>query len=389
MTKRTPEERREIHVTRRAKAEASATEYRAKEARYRLAGKDDKAEKAGKTARSFELDASSHRRHIEDLDADAPRRLRVRAEADKAQAIKTADLAKAQARAETERLERLNRDPLRVYTEAMVHAEELEGQSETWARKARGYRDAGDQEAAAKASRVAAERAGYAVDWRKIAEKAVAESGRDLVRERTVALKAQDRRNRADIKERARLEDLKVESDTRTAAGARELVVGGVRKGRIVSMATYEVLLARPQDRTPARLEAMHDFDMLCATAEAGLIPEPKFEHESSGGKGPGALVMEKRAAGLEELADLKDAIGPGNVDFLHRRICDRAKLSALARDGYGTEKTVATLFLAAVDSMVVFFKTRNAMAARLAGIGTVHEMAIPASRDHSSTARR
>lgn len=388
MTKRTPEERRANHATRQAKCEASAIEYRAKEARYRLAGKDDKADKASGTAREFELNARTHARAIEDLDADAPRRQRAQEEAARVSAAKTVDLAKAQAKAEEERIERLRRDPLTLYMEALRHAEELDGEEERWSRKARGYRDAGDQEAAARASKVATERAGYAVDWREAAQEAVDQSGRDLARERAVALKAQDRLIRSDAKEQARLRDLKVESDTRTAAGSRELVVGGVRKGRIVSMATYETLFARPQDRTAARLEAMHDFDMLCATAEAGLIPEPKFEHESGSGKGPGALVMEKRAAGLEELSDLRNAIGAGAVDLLLRRICDKAKLSALARDGYGTEKTVATLFVAAVDSMVVYFKTRSVMAARLAGMGMPQASRDP-ERAQSSTARR
>lgn len=389
MTKRSPEERREFHEARRTKAEASGKLYRAKEEAYRAGGKIDKAAKAATTAKDFELNAATHRRAIEDLDADAPRQHRIREEAARVATVKAQDLAKAQAKAEQEALDRLRRDPLRIYMEAMRHAEELDGEEERWARKARAYREAGDQNAAERATKVALERAGFAVEWRQEAQEAVTESGRDLARERAVAVKAQERHSRADAKERARLEDLKVESDTRTAAGSRELVVGGIRKGRIVSMATYETLLARPQDRSKARLEAMHDFDMLCATAEAGLIPEPKFEHESGSGRGPGALVMEKRAAGLEELSDLREAIGPGNVEFLHRRICDKAKLSALARDGYGTEKTVAVLFLAALDSMVVFFKTRNTMAARLAGMSIAQAPPENSPRSQASAARR
>jgi hypothetical protein len=388
VTKRTPEERRALHVQRRDKAEASGKVYRAKEEAYRAGGKIDKADKAGATARDFELNAATHRRAIEDLDADAPRQHRLREEAARVAAVKQADLVKAQAAAEQAALDRVRADPLRVYMEALKHAEELDLEVARYAEKAMGYQRAGDAEKRDRAQRESERRATWAREWREAADEAQAQTERDLARERTVALKAKERQDKANAKESARLADLKVENDVRTAGASREYVAGGVRKGRIVSMAAYETLLNRPEDRTQRRLEAMHDFDALCGTADAGLIPEPKFEHESGSGKGPGALVMEKRAAGLQELGDLEEAIGAGNVAILRARIYERQKIVALVRTGFGDRNTVPLLFLAALDAMAVYFKTRSVMAARLTGMGMPQASKEP-ERAHSSAARR
>jgi hypothetical protein len=388
VTKRTPEERRAQHVQRRDKAEASGKVYRAKEEAYRAGGKIDKADKAGATARDFELNAATHRRAIEDLDADAPRQHRLREEAARVAAVKQSDLAKAQAAAEQAALDRIRNDPLKVYMEALQHAGELDVEAEGLRLKRDGYSRAGSHVKAWRAEGRAQKLETYAAEWREAAQEAQEATERDLSRERAVALKAAERQAKARQKETARLADLGLEQDTATAGASREYVAGGVRKGRIVSMAAYETLLHRPEDRTQRRLEAMHDFDALCGTADAGLIPEPKFEHESGSGKGPGALVMEKRAAGLQELGDLEEAIGAGNVAILRARIYERQKMIALVRAGFGDRNTVPHLFLAALDAMTVYFKTRNVMAARLAGIGTAQ--AVPASpRAQASAARR
>lgn len=389
MTKRTPEERREQHQARANKATGQAAVYRAKESAYRVVGKIDKADKAGATARDFELNASTHLRAIEELDASVRRQHRLRDEATKVAAPRILAASIARATADREEEERRRRDPLKIYMEAQQHASELDAEVARYRTDSERYEKAGDQAKSERAAREANRRQQWAVEWREKAQQSVDESGRDLARERKVALKAKHRQDAASAKESARLKDLGLVEDVRTVGGSREYVAGGVRKGRIVSMAEYGTLFRRPEDRTQARVDAMHDFDNLCGTAESGLFPEPKFEHESGGGKGPGALVMEKRAAGLEEMSDLRDALGSPNVDMLRARIYERQTLTALVRAGYGTETTVAQLFLSAVDSMVVFFKTRNALAARLAGIATNQAPKVVSPRAQASAARR
>jgi hypothetical protein len=378
VTKRTVEERLESLVQRHAKAEASGKAYRAKEAAYRLGGKTDMADKAGKTARDFELNARMREQELRYLQDDMPRQKRVREEEERAAELRAVDAAKVKAQAEQAALDRLRADPLKVYMEALQHAEELDLEVTLYAEKAMAYQRAGDDAKRDRHQRESERRAGWARGWREAAEEAQAQTERDLARERAVALKAKERQDKANAKESARLADLKVESNLETAAGAREYVAGGVRKGRIVSMAAYETLLRRPEDRTKPRLEAMHEFDNLCGTADSGLFPEPKFEHESHGGSGPGSQVMLSRAAGLQELQDLGEAIGPGNVAMLRARIFERQTLSALVRSGHGDKNTAPLLFLAALDSMVVYFKTRNVMAARLAGMGVKPSPAAP-----------
>jgi hypothetical protein len=121
-------------------------------------------------------------------------------------------------------------------------------------------------------------------------------------------------------------------------------------------------MIRKPQDRTSARLEAMHDFDNLCGTADSGLFPEPRFESESSSGKGPGSEVMAHRAAGLLEMEQVRNAIGAINTDMLRAWIYERQTITAIVRNGFGTEKTAGALLLAAVDALASHIRRRGGL---------------------------
>lgn len=366
---KTIEERRADHADSAAKAKAQAETYRGRAAAYRIGGKIDKAEKCEASAERFDMRASSHERQLEDLQG---KRYQDRVRQETGRVARAESMRKAQERA-AEEAERIRNDPtlpLRIYMEALDHAAELDGEAHQLQKKAQGYRRAGEQSKAERTEAEAGRRQGYAVDWRQKAQEAVDNSGRDLAREREVSLKAARRKAAADAKEAQRLAHMGALDDSRTRGGSREYMLGGPKGERVTSMAAFSGLLARPQDRTPRRLEAMERFEKLCGQAEAGLIPEPRFEAESHGSGGAGMNAHHARIAGLLEMDDLREAIGPQNVDMLRLRIFERQSLGALLRDGFGTEKTIAALVVAAIDAMAAFFKTGDMLAARLAGNG-------------------
>lgn len=342
------------------KCEARKAEYEARAEKYRLAGKTEKAEAAAETARNAALYAGSHARALEELGEEERLQHRSRREQDRTRAILDAQHAKV----------RRQVDRLQTYREALRHAAELDTEVERYRLKAEGYGRSGDREKQERALKVVEQRRGYAAGWREAAEierAAAAEEGRDLERELALAIKAEERRDKKDRTAAQRLHDLKLESHQGTAAGQREIEAGGTRGKRIAILASYATLLRRPEDRTSERLEAMADFDDLVGSADAGLFPEPRFEHESSSGKGAGERVMAARAAGLQELGDLESALGAGTVRLLRLRIVERRTFTAITREGIGTETTVAGMFLAAVDQLVVFQRTRSALEARMA----------------------
>lgn len=360
---RSVEERRAELAGKLKRCEARHAEYRAKAVKYEAAGKGDKAKASAETADRARLHAASHSRALAELEEEE--RLQDRVRRDQADTR-----AKLDARPVPP-----PPDHLRVYREALTHAGELDAEAERYRAKARGYARAGDQNLAQRAEQAVLQREVWARDWRAEAEKAdsaAAAAGRDLARELATARAAEERQASRGKKASTRLEDLQVEANLATAGAQREYEAGGVRGKRVASLATYATLLRRPEDRNSRRLEAMSDFDDLVAKADAGLFPEPRFEHESGSGHGAGERVMAARAAGLAELSDLEDAIGAGNVRLLRLRIVERRTLTAIAREGIGSETTIAALFLAAVDQLSVYLRTGRALVARMRADATL-----------------
>ena len=367
MAKTTAAQRRDAAVERAEKCEARVKEYRAREASYRLKGKVDKADEAGAIAARQQRLAHQHRQEVERLD------LRARREAGEilVKAARAHRMAKAQESADQSRVTQPPVDPLVAYMEVLQHASELEVEIAQKERSASAHKRAGRTGQAEIAMRGAEQRRGWLADWRAEAERIQSETPRDLPKEMK-ALMVQRRKAESAIKnESKRLDHLGVVSDLRTAAGQREIATGGKGRGEaIASLRDYSSLIRRPQDRTAKRLEAMREFDGLCALAEEGLFPEMKLERESTSGAGPGQAIMATRAAGLQDMQELREIVGGRNVDMLRAWIYERQTLTSIVRAGFGTEKTAGALALAAVDSLVVWFRTRNALAARLAGNG-------------------
>lgn len=363
----TLKERRDAVEAKAKTAEAKAVEHRAREASYRTQGKEEKADGHAKTAARQERIAEGHRQEIARLDA----RARQQAYEGLTAAQRAHEMVKAQERAEAAAAVRPTVDPLHAYLEALQHAAELEEAAARDDKKARGYVRAGDKRKAEIASGGAELSRKRAREWRDEAERIQAGTSRDLEREAKLAIKAQRRLQSQEKNEQKRLADLGVVADLATAAGQRAIASGGAGRGtKVASLSDYAGLIRKPQERTRVRLETMEKFDTLCATADAGLFPEMKLERESSSGHGPGAQVMANRAAGLAEMAEIAKAIGARNVDMLRAWIYDRQTLTAIARAGFGTEKTAGKLVLAAVDALATYLKTRDALAAHLAGLG-------------------
>lgn len=350
-------ERRKAVLKRAEKAEAKAVEHRARADSYRAQGKAEPAKKHAATAARQELIAKTHRQELVRLD--------LRAQQQASQAVSAAqrahEMAKAEERASAAAAARPAIDALQAYREALTTAAGLEEDAKRFEKNARGYSRVGDLKRAEMAFGRTDTTRKHAAEWRAEAERIQAGTSRDLARELALALKAQRRLESRDKNETQRLARLGVVGDPRTAAGQREIASGGSGRGKAVaSVRSYAELIRRPQDRTRARLETMEAFDNLCGTADAGLFPEPKFEHESGSGQGPGALVMDRRAAGLAQMEAATRAIGAQNVAMLRAWIYERQTLTALARAGYGTEKTAGRLALSAVDALAVHFSRQG-----------------------------
>lgn len=360
MASTTMEDRRKREIALAEKAAAVAEGHRARARLQRAKGKEDKAREADAAAERQERIAEGHRREGDRFaERERERVYRLEAATKTRQALEARTAAQAALRPTV--------DPFQAYMQAIDQAEEieryivlLEGKETTFLRQ-------GVKEKAQDVRVRITTRQRWAADWRRQAEVLIASTGQNFAVLRQAAISDAGKQARQRAKEAGRLEDLNIESEGATAAAQRAYVAGGARKERVVSLAEYALLITRPQDRTAARLEAMHSFDGLCALADAGLFPSPKFESESRSGHGPGALIMEERAAGLREMDELRHVIGGKNVEMLRARIYERQSLTALMRAGYGTEKTAGALVLAAVDALSVWFKTRNALRARLA----------------------
>lgn len=360
-------ERRAAVLARAEKAEARAKEHRAREGSYRQQGKADAAKKHAATAARQERLAKTHRQELDRLDVRARQSTHQAAAA----VQRAEEMTRAQERAAAAAAARPQVDPLLAYTEAMETAAQLEEDAARRDRNARAYSRAGDKAKADIALRGAEQSRVRARDWRLEADRIQADTDRDLARELAVAVKARRRAESKAKNEEKRLADMGVDAGLATAAAQREIASGGAGRGtKVASLRNYASLIRKPQERTRPRLEAMEEFDNLCGKADAGLFPEPRFEHESGSGKGPGVLIMMTRAAGLAEMEALSRAIGARNVDMLRAWIYDRQTLTALVRAGFGTEKTAGKLALAAVDALAVYLKTRDALSAHLAGLG-------------------
>jgi hypothetical protein len=351
MTIHSLEDRRLNHIALAEKADARAIGHRANADLQARKGKTDKAADFTARAERQELIAKEHRRDAGRLQVKEEARAKGRVIA------RTLEIRTEERMAATPRP-----DPLQIYMEALQHAEELDAEVEGFRLKRDGYARQGEHHKAGLIEARAQKHAGWALEWRAEVEKAIAlGEGRDLAKEREMALKAQAKQVKLSTKEEKRLANLKIAGDLRTAAGQREFVSGGIGKGKVASLSAYIGLIRRPQDRTAPRLDAMRFLDDLCGTADSGLFPEPKFAQESRGsGFGPGPLIMLERAAGLAEVDTIKGTIGARNFEMLKAWIYEKQTLTALVRSGYGTEKTAGALALAAVDALVLYLKTRS-----------------------------
>lgn len=346
------------------KHDARAIEYRARQASAAAQGKAEKAASYGTTAARSERIALTHRQEVDRIEI----RARQLSREGQTPAERAAEMERAKKRAAEAAAARPKVDELQAYEEALRIAVELDGSALLQEQKAKRYQRAG---AAAKAKIALGGAQDFherAADWRKEAERIQAGTDRDLGRELAVALKARARQDGRAAKASQRLADLGIESNLDTAAAQREIASGGRMRGgvRVAMLRDYAGLIRRPQDRTEARLHAMQDFDDLCGAADSGLFPPPKFEAESTGVSGPGATVMANRAAGLVELERITAAIGAANVAMLRGWIVERQTLTALARAGFGTERTVGALCIAALDALAIYERTRSAIAARV-----------------------
>lgn len=148
-----------------------------------------------------------------------------------------------------------------------------------------------------------------------------------------------------------------LETDERTAAGQREIVVSNARDaaGKRGSLAEYGVLIRNQSDRTGPRIAAMRQFDELCHRAFAGLLPEPRFEPGVDTSAGP-AGVTEARIAGLSEMQNLTRRIGDEAQALLFHRVYERRQFTWMSGQGFGDERALAILFLAAVDATARFY---------------------------------
>jgi hypothetical protein len=360
-------ERRAAVEDRLRKADARSKEYRAREASYRAQGKAEKADNERARAARQEQIALTHQQELDRLAA----RARQAAYEGLTAAQRAHEMARAQERAAAAAAAQPAIDPLHAYTEALETAASLEEDAARSDKNARAYGRAGDQGKAELSTRGAELSRTRAREWRDEADRIQAVTSRDLARELKLAIKARRRLESQDKNEAKRLADLGVPGGLDTAAGQREIASGGAGRGtKVASLRDYASLIRKPQERTRTRLETMERFDTLCGTADAGLFPELSLERESSSGHGPGEAIMARRIAGLAEMTEISAAIGARNVDMLRAWIYDRQTLVALARAGFGTEKTAGRLALAAVDSLTVYLKTRDALAAQLAGMG-------------------
>lgn len=362
----TPSERRADLEQRAAKAEAKAEEHRGKEKAYRLQGKTEKADAAAKTAHRQEMIATNHRQEIQRLDLRVQREARQTLSA----SFRSQEMDRAQKLAEAAVAVRPEVDPLLAYMEALEQAVNLETLAEQRETNAATHKRAGYQVKADIALRGAASSRARAAEWRAEAMTIWRSTDRDLPREAKTTIAARRRIESQAKNEEKRRAHIGVITDLRTAAGQRDIASGGRDKGKpVASLRDYASMIRKPQDRTSARLEAMHDFDNLCGTADSGLFPEPRFESESSSGKGPGSEVMAHRAAGLLEMERLRGAIGAINADMLRAWIYERQTITAIVRNGFGTEKTAGALLLAAVDALAMHFK--RTAGGRSAGSGS------------------
>jgi hypothetical protein len=262
-------------------------------------------------------------------------------------------------------------DPLAVYTEAMMHIAELRGEVEDLRTKAAAYDRKGDARKRDLALGRALKHEGYIPGWQRAAEDEIASSGRDLPREYQIARKAKHRQSEKEAERVKRLEKLAVNADPRTAAGQRQYVMPAPKKSTVANLAGYRDKITLVNERTKPRIEAMYEFDMLCGKAEAGLFPEINMDADRIGGSGPGPDIVLSRVAGLEEFREIEDVIGAQNVKMLRAWIFEGHTMIQLSRLGYGSERTAMRLCLAALDSLVTYWRTMNALAARRKGEDT------------------
>lgn len=337
-------------------AEIAAT-HRANAAGWVRRGKDDKAAEAIAAAEKQEAIARNHAAEAE--------RLAQRAQAG-AYLMQDGMKAKAalEARAAAQKAERLEADPLQAFIEASQHTARHEESIANLHAKLEGLLRVGDK---AKAERVAArieERASWADGWRKEALALIASSGRDLAGEWAALVEEKRKAETLEADAAKARKEMRIPIDLRTAGAQREFVAGSSREAKIASLAEYENLIARPADRTAARVQAMATFDRLCSWAEEGLFPTMNMEAKSRGTATATGAFHTGYADALNSLDRVRHAIGGQNFQILKARIYERQTITALARAGFGTEKTAGALTLAAVDLLAMHLRGQSDLVA-------------------------
>lgn len=176
------------------------------------------------------------------------------------------------------------------------------------------------------------------------AEKPRPKKKKEMTRAERAAVKAE----RQALERAKRLAAANVESDPRLANARRTIVVAGLGKWQVASVAGLPVVLPRKADRTPARTIAWAKFDELCHKANAGLIAEPRFEQGVDCTKIPG--VPDSRIDATREEAGLRAYLGPDYFGLLFLIIYLRKSYGELEAEGLGSQRAISIVFKLALD---------------------------------------
>lgn len=141
-----------------------------------------------------------------------------------------------------------------------------------------------------------------------------------------------------------------LECDPRTAAGQREVdirTMGGVSIARVDRFAK---LFRSKGEATAVRVAACQAFDDIAHVAAQGLYPaqgyEPKVDHSGTGS------VIEGRADGIEQINEIKRAIGEDLFAVMLARVHAGMSYAAMERANYGSRAVLSALFLTATDAV-------------------------------------
>ncbi len=168
-------------------------------------------------------------------------------------------------------------------------------------------------------------------------------------RERTERIRRERLHAQAEAARRKEMSAAGIDHDSRTASGKRDHEVqnlGGTKRARSLK---HSSLFKNKSEATYSRVRACEIYDELWHAAHIGDYPEPRFEPkvDSSGKFG----VIPMNAGAKEKLDAITKAIGAEPAALLYFRIIENWSFRAMARDGYGDERSLQFRFVAAVDA--------------------------------------